>query len=92
MGPGTRTTGEPSDGGGQYCLVCSGSVRLDGKDMPPLSLAFVEPGDPAPIFDAGPLGAEVLVLQFATPSERPGSDPAKLKGRDPSLHITAPRE
>jgi hypothetical protein len=39
----------------------------------------VEAGEPAPLLQAGPDGAEVLVMQFARPSERPGSDPSKLK-------------
>jgi hypothetical protein len=81
IGPGASAMGVPSDGGGQYCIVCTGSLRQQGKDVPTRSLILVEAGEPSPLFEAGPDGAEILVLQFPRPTGRPGSDPGKLAGR-----------
>lgn len=79
--------GEPSDAGGQYYLVCAGSLIEDDKELPPNSLVRVDPGEPAPRFQAGADGADLLMLQFARPSDRPGSDPAELARRDPDGYV-----
>jgi len=72
--------GIPAEGG-QFYLVCSGTILQDGRDMPESSLIRVEAGEAAPSLLAGAEGAEVLVVQFANPSQRPGSDPAQLAHR-----------
>lgn len=82
LGPDTTAEGFVSDGGGQYYLVCRGSVMQDGKDFPPMSLLYVAPGEMTPTLRSGPEGADLLMVQFARPSERPGSDPAALIDRD----------
>ncbi|MBY0337171.1 MAG: hypothetical protein K2X11_11185 [Acetobacteraceae bacterium] len=51
---------DPSGGKGQFWLVLRGA--LDG--LPPLSLLFVGPDEPALEASAGPEGAEVLVMQY----------------------------
>ena len=84
LGQNARTRGPgPGSGGGQYFLVCSGALIHQGKELPPESLVHLEPADPALPLHAGAQGAEVLMMQYPRPSERLGSDPAKLKGRDP---------
>ena len=50
----------------------------------------VEAGEATPQLTAGPDGAEVLMLQMARPSERPGSDPKKLAVRDPNAYVQRP--
>lgn len=90
LGAGAVTNGPPSNAGGQYYLVCKGDVRAEGKDLQRRSLIHVKPGEAAPNLRAGPNGAAVLVLEFARPSERPGSDPAKLATRDPNAYMTRP--
>ena len=79
--------GEPSDAGGQYYLVCAGALIEDGKELPPNSLVRVDPGEPAPRFQAGADGADLLMLQFARPTNRPGSNPAELAARDPDSYV-----
>jgi len=87
LGPGAKTGGPRSDAGGQYYLVCEGEVMQGEKVLPRHSLVYVAPGETAPAFDAGPEGADVLFLQFARPSERPGSDPKQLAARDPDAYL-----
>jgi hypothetical protein len=82
LGAGATAKGIPSDAGGQYCVVCQGSVVHEGKHYPRLSLILIDAGEPAPEFTAGPEGAEVLVVQFPRATERLGSDPAQLATRD----------
>lgn len=82
LGPNATGSGIASDAGGQYCIVCTGSVVHEGKNYPRLSLILVEPGEPAPVFTAGPEGAEVLVVQFPRATARLGSDPKQLAARD----------
>lgn len=81
LGAGARTDGLPSGGGGQYYLICAGSLRQDGDDLSCQSLIHVEPGEAAPALYAGAEGADILAVQFARPSQRPGSDPDKLAAR-----------
>lgn len=90
LGPAAELDGPPSDGGGQYYLVCGGDVRMGDKHMPRWSLAHVAGGEASPELTAGPDGADVLVLQFARPSERPGSDPKALASRDPNAYLARP--
>jgi hypothetical protein len=56
--------------GGQYHLVCAGSILSEGREWPRLSLGWVGPLDPAPTLVAGADGAEVLVLQFPVPTQQ----------------------
>lgn len=90
LGPGADAVGPPSDGGGQYYLVCEGVVVQDGKALGRRSLVHAAAGEPAPRFQAGPAGADVLCLQFARPSDRPGSDPVERATRDPNAYMRRP--
>ena len=87
LGPGEREQGPASDGGGQYALVCAGSLVADGEALPPNSLLRVEPDEPALSLVAGTEGAKVLVLQFARAGERPGADRDWLEARDPGGYV-----
>lgn len=78
LGAGAETECPASTGGGQYILVCAGTLLEDGKQLGPNSLIRVEAGEPAPRLCAGAEGADVLVMQFSRPSDRPGSDPTRL--------------
>ena len=55
---------DPQGSGGQYYLVMSGSVAVDGNDLPKFSLIFVGANEEAPVLVAGPDGADLLVMQF----------------------------
>jgi hypothetical protein len=90
LGPGAVAEGPASDSGGQYYIVCQGELVRDRGSLARHSLLHVAPGETAPRLEAGGSGAEVLVLQFARPSERPGSDPAKLVARDPGAYVRRP--
>ncbi len=81
LGANARADGLPADGKGQFYLICAGSLVADGRVLPERSIVRVEPDDPAMVLVAGPDGAQVLGVQFAAPSERPGTDPAKLASR-----------
>ena len=84
MGAGARAPGFAGGAGrglGQFYLVCAGSLLADGKILSARSLIRVEPDDPALELQAGPVGAQVLALQFSAASDRPGTDPAKLAER-----------
>ena len=92
LGGGAEMTGIPSDAGGQYYLVCEGEVVQDAKAMPRHSLIHVRPGEAPPVLRAAEGGADVLVLQFARPSDRPGSDPQQLAARDPDAYVQRPEK
>ena len=90
LGPGAIASGVPSDAGGQYYLICGGDVEHAGKHLPFRSLLHLEPGEHTPEFIGGQDGAEILVLQFARPTGRPGSDPRSLAVRDPEAYMSVP--
>ena len=85
-----------SDAGGQYYLICEGEVRQtvaggqEGKTLTRHSLIHVLSGETSPTLQAGATGAEILVVQFARPSERPGSNPKMLAARDPNAYMKRP--
>ena len=81
LGANARASGEPSDAGDQYYLVCTGSLVHGGKEVPPMTLIRVAPGEAAPAFQAGAAGAELLLTQMPRASERLGSDVEKLAAR-----------
>ncbi len=90
LGAHANTTGVTPDAGCQYYLVCTGSLIQDGKALPTKSLIHVAPGEDTPQLQAGPEGADVLMMQFPRPTERPGSDPAKLGNRTADNYQAAP--
>ena len=81
LGANASTLGEPTNGGDQYYLVCSGSIMQDGKEAPPMSMIRLERGESPLTLKAGPKGAAVLLMQLPMPSARIGSDPGKLADR-----------
>ena len=87
LGPNAETESEASTAGGQYISVCSGTLEADGKVFEANSLMHVEAGEQAPFLKAGSGGANVMVLQYSRPSERPGSDPKKMAQRDPNAYV-----
>ena len=87
MGPHARAEGPSNDGGGQYYLVCAGSLTVDGKALRANSLIRADAGEAAPQLQAGADGANVLVLQFSRPSDRPGANTIKLAARDPAGYV-----
>lgn len=93
LGPHAETAGPTSSSGGQYYVVCTGEVfeAGSGQALPRHSLIHVQAGDAPPVMRAGAAGADVLVLQFATPSDRPGSDPKLLAARDPEVYSQPPQ-
>lgn len=87
FGPNAECKSEASTAGGQYILVCSGTIERDGKTFEANSLMHVEAGEDAPTLQSGKDGANVLVLQFARPSDRPGSNPEEMAKRDPNAYV-----
>ncbi|MGE4048494.1 MAG: hypothetical protein AB7F35_26800 [Acetobacteraceae bacterium] len=62
---GSVTGPDPMSGGGQFWLVSSGSAAVPGGALLPVnSCVFVAPEDAAAILTAGPLGADLLCMQF----------------------------
>jgi hypothetical protein len=69
MGAGMSMQGpNPAGSGGQYYLVVSGSLCRGNEQLPVWSLLFASHHESAPALTAGATGAEVLVLQFPTPT------------------------
>lgn len=65
LAPGMSACGPaPSEGGGHYFLVMSGTLLHEGEELGPLSTIYVEDADEALQLLAGDEGAEVLFLQF----------------------------
>jgi len=64
--PGASLTGpDPATGGGQYWLVLSGSLKVtEPEPLAAKSCVFLSPDEAAATVVAGPLGAEVLCMQF----------------------------
>ena len=65
--PGGKLTGpQPGMGGGQFWVILSGSMTAtENQLLPEKSCVFVPPEDAALAPVAGPLGAEILCMQFA---------------------------
>lgn len=62
---GTAIGPDPGNGGGQFWVVLSGGASCGGSALLPVeSVVFVGPDDAAVSLAAGPLGAEVLCVQF----------------------------
>ena len=56
---------EPSTGGGQFWLVTAGMAHVPGGTLLPVnSTVFVGPEDAALAMTAGPMGADLLCMQF----------------------------
>lgn len=87
LGANATADGLWNDGGGQYYLVCAGSIVADGKTLSENSLIRVDPGEETPSLKAGGEGANVLALQFARPSERPGTDFETLAARNSEGYV-----
>jgi hypothetical protein len=65
LGPGAKATClDPKTGGGHYVLVVNGALVREGSALPYCSCAFVRPDNPALEVEAGPEGAELLVMQY----------------------------
>ena len=62
---GTVAGPDPGNGGGQFWVVLSGAASCAGSALLPVeSVVFVGPEDAAVSVAAGPLGAELLCVQF----------------------------
>jgi len=62
---GTAIGPDPGNGGGQFWVVLSGGASCGGSALLPVeSVVFVGPEDAAVSVAAGPLGAELLCVQF----------------------------
>ena len=83
LGANARANGIASTSGGQYYLVLGGSLVHEGREYGVLAMVHNEAGGAARTFAAGAKGASLLMLQFAPPSPRPGSDLALLAKRYP---------
>ena len=81
LGPDASMIGLEATAGGQFYLVCAGTLEQDGKTLPPKSLIYTDPEETPPTLQAGPEGACVRAMRCPEPSDRPGSDPSKLNGR-----------
>jgi hypothetical protein len=56
---------DPATGGGQFWLVSSGTAQVPGGALLPVnSCVFVAPDDAALAMTAGPMGADLLCMQF----------------------------
>lgn len=65
LAPGeSMTAPSPAGGGGQYHIVVNGAWLQGGKELPPKSVAFVDPGEPPAEYTAGADGLEIVVTQF----------------------------
>ena len=62
---GTARGPDPASGGGQFWLVSAGTAHVPGGALLPMnSCVFVAPDDAAIAMTAGPLGADLLCMQF----------------------------
>jgi hypothetical protein len=56
---------DPASGGGQFWLVSAGTAHVPGGALLPVnSCVFVAPDDAAMEMFAGPVGADLLCMQF----------------------------
>lgn len=55
---------ESESGGGQYWVVITGELSLNGHDYPRLSCIYISGDDETPLMEAGPRGVSVIVVQF----------------------------
>jgi hypothetical protein len=92
LGQEASLAGPLSNAGGQYYLICEGDVLVGDKNLDRRSVIHVMPEEVAPVFKAGKYGADILCLQFARPSDRPGSDPVERANRDPNAYMRRPDE
>ncbi len=83
LGPNAACQGEPTTGGDQYYLVCTGSLQHQGRQAGPMTLVRLARGEPTTTLRAGPEGAAVLMLQLPMPTARVGSDPKPVAKRNP---------
>jgi hypothetical protein len=90
MGAKAVTQGEPTTGGDQYYLVCTGSLIQNGKEAPANTLIRLTRGEAVPTLTAGPNGANVLLLQLPMPTDRIGSDPKQLAERSKEEYALPP--
>jgi hypothetical protein len=82
MGPNAEADGMVLSGGAQYYLVGTGSLVHEGRELPPLALLLVQPGDAVPRLRAGANGAEVLIMQLPRSNDqRPGAKLGTLAER-----------
>ena len=61
---------DPASGGGQFWLVLSGSLRHDGRTLPPRSCVFVHPEEGPLSAVAGADGLEAVAMQFPRRADR----------------------
>jgi hypothetical protein len=65
IAPGASETGpDPASGAGQFWVVLSGSLAVDGEAVPAMSCVFVHPDEAPFIATAGADGLDVLAMQF----------------------------
>jgi hypothetical protein len=75
LGPdGVAAMPAPAPSAGQFRVVLAGSLRVDGRVLLPWEHCFIEP-DEAVQLEAGPGGAQVVILQF--PHKAHGAEPAR---------------
>ena len=72
---------DPADAGGQYYVVCKGTLLHEGAELPELTVIQVEAGEAPPRLTAGSGGAQVLLAQLPRASSRLGSDVRELAKR-----------
>lgn len=53
-----------ANGAGRFYMVAGGSMRIDGRELPELSVVWLSQDDPVLEAVAGAQGADVLVMQF----------------------------
>jgi hypothetical protein len=75
--------GETGAAGGGYILVFSGSVKTQDTELVTKSLVQFDADEDIPAMSASDEGANVLLVTFARPSDRPGSNPELMRERDP---------
>jgi hypothetical protein len=68
LGAGERTTLPDADVE-QFCVVVNGTLRVDGRDHPVASTVRVGKQEEEPELEAGPDGATLVVVNFASSAE-----------------------